>query len=418
MNPVVRIVAIFFVFVLAAVASVTLGGVTSARSSEQGSVLDGRVADLWGAPQVQAAPTFTLRWTVPGTATEQVTDAAGTVTTVVKQTQEAVTQPVDPVRTRIDVGLALDERRKGLLWYPLYDVDFTGDWSYAHRGEPRELVLAFAFPDPQGVYDDFRFVVDGVDRAPEAHPAEGGVQWTIPVEDGQTVSLQVAYRSRGLREWTYQPTPDVGQIADFALVMTTDFAQVDYPRLTMSPTERTRTDAGWTLAWRFERLVSGYGIGMVMPERVQPGDLAARLSFSAALPLGLFFLWTYVLGLLRGVEIHPINHLFIAAAFFSFNLLFSYTADHLPVEAAFVLSSVVSVGLVVSYLRLVVGTTFALREAGLAQLLYQVGFSLAHFFDGYTGLTITVLGIVTLFALMQLTARVNWTSALARRAAA
>ncbi len=418
MNPIARIFAIFLVFLMAATATVTLGGVTSARTSEQGSVLDGRVADLWGAPQMQAAPTFTLRWTVPGTATEQVTDAAGHVTTVVKQTQEVVTQAVDPVRTRIDVGLSLDERRKGLMWYPLYDVRFGGDWTYVHRGAARELVLAFAFPDPQGMYDDFRFVVDGVDRAPEARPADGGVQWTIPVQDGQTVSLQVAYRSRGLREWTYQPTPDVGQIADFALAMTTDFAQVDYPRLTMSPTERTRTAAGWTLAWRFERLVSGYGIGMVMPERVQPGDLAARLSFSAALPLGLFFLWIYVLGLLRGVEIHPVNHLFLAAAFFAFNLLFSYTADHLPVEAAFALSSVVSVGLVVSYLRLVVGTTFALREAGLAQLLYQIGFSLAHFFDGFTGLTITVLGILTLFALMQLTGRVNWTTALARRAAA
>jgi hypothetical protein len=60
-----------------------------------------------------------------------------------------------------------------------------------------------------------------------------------------------------------------------------------------------------------------------------------------------------------------------------------------------------------------VGPRFALVEAGLAQLLYQIGFALAHFWDGATGLTITILGIVTLFALMQLTGRLRWESALA-----
>jgi hypothetical protein len=49
----------------------------------------------------------------------------------------------------------------------------------------------------------------------------------------------------------------------------------------------------------------------------------------------------------------------------------------------------------------------------VAQLLYLVGFSLAHFWQGYTGLTVTVLGVATLFALMQLTGRVRWAEVLA-----
>ena len=123
----------------------------------------------------------------------------------------------------------------------------------------------------------------------------------------------------------------------------------------------------------------------------------------------------YVITLLRRIEIHPINFLFVAAAFFSFNLLFSYTADRLPVELGFLLSSAVSVGLVASYLRLVVGSRFAFLEAGVAQLVYQVGFSLAHFYDGYTGLSITVLVVLTLFLLMQLTGRLSWSAVFAGR---
>ena len=42
------------------------------------------------------------------------------------------------------------------------------------------------------------------------------------------------------------------------------------------------------------------------------------------------------------------------------------------------------------------------------QLLYLVLFSFAHFYEGWTGLTVTVGAIVTLFVVMQLTARVDW----------
>ena len=67
----------------------------------------------------------------------------------------------------------------------------------------------------------------------------------------------------------------------------------------------------------------------------------------------------------------------------------------------------------VSYLRLAVGTQFALREAGIAQFIYLILFSYAFFFKGFTGLAIAVGAILTLFVSMQLTGRVRWTERLA-----
>jgi inner membrane protein involved in colicin E2 resistance len=154
--------------------------------------------------------------------------------------------------------------------------------------------------------------------------------------------------------------------------------------------------------------VSGFGVGMIMPSRIQPGELASALAFSAPVSLFFYFLVIFVLATLRKIDIHPINYFFIAGAFYAFHLLFAYTANHLTIEAAFLLCSCVSVLLVVSYLRLVVSARFALREAAIAQVIYLIGFSLAHFWEGFTGLTVTVLAILTLFALMQLTGRVKW----------
>jgi inner membrane protein involved in colicin E2 resistance len=123
----------------------------------------------------------------------------------------------------------------------------------------------------------------------------------------------------------------------------------------------------------------------------------------------------WVLATLRGIDIHPINYFFLGSAFFAFHLLFSYSVDHLTVVPAFVLASIVSILLVVSYLRLVVSNRFAFIEAAAAQLVYLVGFSLAHFSEGFTGLTVTCLSILTLFILMQLTGRIRWSELLTTR---
>jgi inner membrane protein involved in colicin E2 resistance len=111
---------------------------------------------------------------------------------------------------------------------------------------------------------------------------------------------------------------------------------------------------------------------------------------------------------MRGLELHPMNYFFLATAFFSFHLLLAYMVDHVSIHTAFAVSSVVSIFLVVSYLRLVVGTRFATREAGLAQFIYLVMFSYAFFFKGFTGLAVTIGSILTLFVVMQITGRVRW----------
>ncbi len=68
-------------------------------------------------------------------------------------------------------------------------------------------------------------------------------------------------------------------------------------------------------------------------------------------------------------------------------------------------------------MRLVVGPKFALVECGLAQLIYLVGFSYAFFFKGFTGLAVTIGSIITLFVVMQMTGRTNWTERFAGKPA-
>jgi hypothetical protein len=223
------------------------------------------------------------------------------------------------------------------------------------------------------------------------------------------ITLEVQYRSRGLGTWTYAfADTGVAQVRDFNLALRTNFREIDFPAGTVSPSEMTSTPNGWALTWAFTNMISGQAIGMELPEKLNPGPFAARVTFFAPVSL-LFFLAAMVMvGMTSGTSLHPMHYWFIAAAFFAFHLLLAYLVDHVTVHVAFAAATAVSLFLVVSYLRLVSGMRRALLGAGSAQLVFLVLFSYAFFFEGFTGLAITVGAILTLFVFMQMTAHVSW----------
>ncbi len=404
-----RALAVIAIYLATCAAWLILGGLTMHRSSYQRSSLTNEVQTLWGRPQVQEAPKLSFEGppSAPSATTSAAPPSPGGATPA------AAPPALQPSSSDLRVHLGLDQRLKGLTWYSLYDVTFDGAWTYEHHGEePEVLVVTLAFPDPQGVYDDFRFLVN--DEPVATEPSGGGVSARIPVAPGDMVKIAAGYKSRGLDTWEYRPTVGASSLKKFRLELTTNFDHVDFPEHTLSPSVHEDTADGRRLLWDFEQVVSGHGIGMVMPTRIQPGELASSLSYSAPISLLFFFLVIAVLAKLRGLDIHPVNYFFLGATFFSFHLLFAYTVDHVSVWTAFTLSSIASVVMVTAYLRLVVSARFAFVESGLAQLVYLVGFSLAHFWRGMTGLTITVLSIGTLFLLMLLTGRVRWSDVLGR----
>jgi inner membrane protein involved in colicin E2 resistance len=199
--------------------------------------------------------------------------------------------------------------------------------------------------------------------------------------------------------------------------MTTNFDAIDFPPQTLPPDGEAPLRPGWRLQWRDATLVTGNGIGMAFPYPLQPGPLAQRITFWA--PVALFFYFFVMLAIttLRKIDLHPVNYFFLAASFFAFHLLFAYLVDRISIGAAFAICSAVTMFLTISYLRLVVGWRFAAVESGLAQLVYLVLFSYALFNEGWSGLTITIGAIVTLFAIMQLTGRIRWSEHLAEAAA-
>ena len=398
-----RIAAIVFIFVCASVAWAILGGTIFSRTYDLNQISANRVASTWGTPQNQAPPKASFKQ-VNTKQEESLEDGKK----ILRKVDEEIEVALPLESSRIDVVLDLEHRQKGLLWYGTYKVSYAGVYGF-HNTSDKEQAVNFTldFPASQAIYDDLVFSVDDlpVTIINQKNSASGMTK----VAPGKTATLKVGYHSQGLNEWRYSfGSTDVTQVRDFTLNMKTNFRDIDFPDNTISPSEKHQTANGWDLNWAYKNLLSGYQIAMVMPEKLQPGPLAGKISFFAPVSLFFFFFIMFIITTMRGIELHPMNYFFLAAAFFSFHLLLAYMVDHTSIHTAFAVSSVVSVFLVVSYLRLVIGIQFASREAALAQFVYLVLFSYAFFLKGFTGLAITIGSVVTLFVVMQVTGRIRW----------
>ena len=389
----IRIFAISFIFACTSVAWFILGTTVFTRTRESDSRLKGRVASLWGEPHQQLAPrAFYCK-------------AEGEKT-------QAVQLPL--TSSRLEARLDLDHRRKGLLWYSTYRVAFSGEYGFENDTDTaREVTLSVPLPAAKAVYDDLVFLVNG--QVTPYTNRGGTVTATRALAPGESLRLRFGYRSQGLDRWRYSFGKEVSRVRDFQLKVLLNFRDMDFEDNTLAPTEKRAVPPGMELVWRFTNMYSGSEIAISMPEKLQPGPVAAEISFFAPVSLLFFFFVMFLVTNLRGIDLHPMNYFFLAAAFFAFHLLLAYLADHVSIHTAFLLSSAVSIFLVVSYLRLVTGIRFAAVEAGLTQFVYLVLFSYAFFFRGYTGLAVTVGAVLTLFVTMQMTGRIRWSERFAAR---
>lgn len=398
-----NIAALIFIFICTSIAWMILGGVTSARTHEQDTKLKAAVGQLWGTVQMQNAPYIYYQ-----TKKEIEIKTIRGSETIVEKKVETLNHPVILEASDINVDFKLEYRKKGLLWYSVYNITFHGTYALANTTDKQRVYFfEYTFPTTEGIYDNFSLSVDG-EKVREFKPVNGKIVQRIRIEPGEVKKVRIAYGSQGMDEWWYVFGSGVSHIRNFKLTMTTDFDKIDFSDNSVSPTQKMKQDKGWQLSWQYDDLISGIQISITMPQKVNPGPFVSKVTFFAPISLFLFFFLMFIITTLKEIKIHPMNFFFIASAYFSFHLLLAYLADHVDIHLSLLISSAVSIFLVISYMKLVVGSRFAFLETGISQFVYLVLFSYTFFLTGYTGLAITILCIITLFIVMQLTAKIDW----------
>ncbi|MEM7408119.1 MAG: inner membrane CreD family protein [Pseudomonadota bacterium] len=387
-----RMFAIGLVFMLGTAGWMILGTASDERSMATRYDLGRSVSALWGQPLTQLPPAITTRR--PGAPSRT---------------------RVAPSRAKLSADLELQHRRKGLLWFATYAVQFQGRYEITNRGPVRQRYqVSFTLPDRDATYVGVQVRVD--DELKDARPrADGTLVVDVIVPPASARTAEFRYQTRGLDEWRYRPGHGRVALPELDVDVQTNFSEVDFPDGGLSPMQNAPLPAsdgaaggGRHLRWHARDLLTSRDIAVRMPQRLNPGPVAARMSYFA--PVGLLFFFVALAGItvVRALDIHPVHYLFVTAGFFAFHLLFAYLVDVLPLYGAFAAAAVVSLTLVLAYLRAALGRGFPLAAGGGAQAVYLVLFSWSFFLPGSTGLTVTIGAVATLAVLMALTAKTDW----------
>ncbi|MHC4122966.1 MAG: hypothetical protein ACYSSI_05275, partial [Planctomycetota bacterium] len=139
-----RILTISFIYACTAIGWFILAGFMFARTETQDKKLRSDVGQLWGTKQTQQAPSI----------------YGETATPNASKTERCFTWD----SSNIEVDLKLEHRKKGLIWYSAYYVDFSGKYQISNKSDkPQEMTLDFVFPAKEAVYDDFYLIVGKVE---------------------------------------------------------------------------------------------------------------------------------------------------------------------------------------------------------------------------------------------------------------
>ena len=396
-SRVMRYVCLVIIFIAFSLAAVILGARVVIKHNQLTLSNEMGVSGRWGGAITQLPPVVTYLFEPARY------DKDGNVV------KAALIQRKMPA-SDIDVQLALSYRQRGQMKFPGYEVGFNASYIVENPFD-ESLPVSFNFPIPQhsGLLKDFVITVDGEPYRGDQDFSDG-VDWKKNLAPGDTLTINIAYTSRGMGDWSYGLSNYQGDISHFKLHLTSDFANIDYPEGSMVPTLMSVdvTSDSAELAWEFSNLVSGQNIGVTIPRPLDVGKATSGVLFFVPLALLFFLGLILLLTSIRGMPLHPMHYLFITGGFFVFHILMSYLVVLVPLAWAFVISLAASCLMAVGYAALIRKGWVVVFSTGLGILLFQLGFSLAQFFPNIRGLILVLIIIAGLGLAMGFTARVDW----------
>ena len=385
----IRVILVIIIFFIATIAWNILGFSTSYRGSKSTKELRRSVKSLCGEELTQYEPKFIINKDYS------------------KSKIKSKEEYLKPISNTINVDFKLKHRKKGLIWFPVYDCTFTGKYAlHNNTKNNQKITLDFLYPASKATYNDFLIKVDDKEMPLNIDFSKSlKIPFELAANSKKTVTI--FYKMRGTNQWSYLPNKFVNNLD---MTINTDFEKIDFSQGTISPSTLQKSATGCVANWKSKTLISDYGFGIVMPNKLNPGEIVPRITYFAPVCLLFFFVILATITILRKIDIHPMHYLFTAAGFFAFNLLFAYLVDLINIHIAFGISALVTLLLVNLYLKGALKGNFPIVMVFLAQLVYLILFSYSFFFKGITGLSVAIVSVITLAILMRLTINVNWST--------
>lgn len=431
----VRLVVVGVLVLVLLIPVEMISGLVSERQQRRAEAV-AEVTSSWGSAQAIQGPAlavpYTQRWT-------ERTAEGQTVTRTAERTAVFLPERLE-VRGRIET----ETLNRGIFSIPVYRLRAVVEGEFrrprfSELGADVAAVdwdrarLAVGISDARAIQEETAVTWNGgrVAFLPGTSGLDdlgGGIHALVPVPEGEGEGQEEA-EDRFAFSFPLALNGSGGvQVAPFGqntvVELESDFPSPSFQG-TWLPTERSVSDDGFRARWAVPFLgrnypqawtsgrdmredieASRFGVELVSP--VDHYRMAERSVKYAALFILLTFAAVWLMEVLAGVRVHPIQYLMLGAALCVFYLLELSLSEHLGFPAAYALASVAIIGMVASYSRVVLhrARRAAVVGGGVA-LLYGYLYTLLMNED--YALLIGSIGLFLLLgAVMFATRRVDW----------
>ncbi len=302
----------------------------------------------------------------------------------------------------LQVELSMEYRKKGHSWYSVYTALVAGKYTLPAQAAGKKLTLSL--PAGAGMLNQFALHLDGRELTDYA---QSGDIIEIPIPQKGARVLTVRHESQGSHSWWFDFSHEPRIPKNLDLTLVANFDEVDFPDGSVSPTVSTKLERGWSFQWNYDKLLSGGTVGVELPKKQDDGRTLIDICRYGPLGLLLFFAALTMSALDQKKEIHPSHLALLGGAYFSFYLLLVYLADVIPVFGAQLVSMGVVTFMVTAYTYRIYGLSFSTRRVLPALVLYLLLYSSAFMIEGFKGLPLVALLVLTLHLTMQLSTRLE-----------
>lgn len=410
-----------------------IGGLVGERQTRRDAAVED-IASKWGASQTMTGPVLVVpvvrRWTEPGTGQSGPGQPAGPV-----ERWATVSAVFLPSRLEVHARLESDRLSRGIFVVPVYRLtaELTGEFSQPRPADlgiaPRDVLwnrahLAVGISQVQAIQEQVSVAWNG--RPSSCVPGPGGFTGSgsginAPVAVDETTSgyrFSMPIALKGSLSAYFVPFGGNTRVE-----LTSDFRHPKFQGAWL-PASRTVSADGFVAAWSIPALGRGYPqawlsdaspaaiaqsrFGVELQDPIDPYRMAERSVKYAALFILMTFTLVWLVEVLAGVRVHPIQYLLLGAALCVFYLLELSLSEHIPFLAAYGLATLAVVGMVTGY------GLVALQRARRAAV---VGLGVALLY-GYLYVLLTnedyalLIGSIGLFVMlvvvMLVTRRIDW----------
>ncbi len=263
----------------------------------------------------------------------------------------------------------------------VYENQFRARYTLQNpTSQPTSYRFRFPLPENSGTLADFHFLANG--QAQPLTEVTQGLEWLGELAPAQEIVLEVAYRHRGARSWSYNLAGRREPIADFSLVVQSDRGGAKFERGSLHPTSRSFG----RMSWKLKDQITSQSISLFFPAH-SPERVVENLFVFASPAVLLMSLLTLAWTRLLGHQPGPWKLTLLLLASCAGYTLNSYLISYLPVEVALGVAFVLSARL----------QTLALDGHLRIPIALNVVAPFCFLWPGHTGLLLTGLGMLALW---------------------